>query len=102
MEQFKLKARTPFFIINASVVLFSLLNGLGIVPCSDILGVIFSFYSLFILPGFLISKVFLRREKCRFFSVILYFFVSLVVVAIVVLLGSMPFISFREISIALA
>ena len=97
-----MKARTPFFIINASVVLFSLLNGLGIVPCSDILGVIFSFYSLFILPGFLISKVFLRREKCRFFSVILYFFVSLVVVAIVVLLGSMPFISFREISIALA
>ena len=95
-----MKSRRLFFFVNAFILVLSLLTALRVLPGPDMVGMVLAFYVLFLLPGFMISRlvslqgVGLLEDVCRIFLGGLLF------LALILSLGFVPGISYREIAIA--
>jgi len=94
-----LRFRTTFFVLNSILLLSSVLTGLKVVPGPEIVGVILSFYTLFILPGFVVSNLSGYRDKLSFFSLLVYFTTGLVCIVPFVLLVALGSITFQLVSL---
>ena len=93
------KSRRLFLFINAFVLVLSLLTALRVLPGPDIVGMMLAFHALFLLPGFLLSRLSgagqtgLLEEICRIFLGGLLF------LTLVLALGFVPGFSYQGIAI---
>jgi len=95
VEWVSLRFRTTFFVLNSILLLSSVLTGLKVMPGPEIVGVLLSFYALFILPGFVISNIFGYKDKLSFFSLLMYFTTGLICAVPFVLLVALDSVTFR-------
>ncbi len=95
-----MKSRRYFLFINSTILLLSLLTALGVLPGPEIVGIVLAFYALFLLPGFMITRLLsfsvtdLLEYICRIFIGGLFF------LSLLLLLGFLPGVSYRGIAVA--
>ncbi|GEM_PF-2910540 len=94
-----MKGQRAFIIINLILVAMSVLTGLRVVPGPDTVGVILSFYSIFVLPGILICRLWMGALRVSVESVCRVFFLGLAYASLLVCLGFIPGMSFLWISV---
>ncbi len=93
-----LKGAKPFLAINALILALSFLTCFRVVPGPDILGIFAAFYTLFILPGMLLSMLISDDRTVSLETICRIFFSSLVVVSFLICLGFIPGISYSSIA----
>jgi hypothetical protein len=95
-----LKSRRYFLFVNTFILLLSLLTALGVLPGPDMAGMALAFFALFLLPGFMITRLFsypgsgILEDICRIFLGGLFF------LTLVLMLGFLPGMSYRGIAVA--
>jgi hypothetical protein len=95
-----LKSRRYFLFVNTLILLLSFLTALGILPGPDMVGIALAFYSLFLLPGFVITRLLSPRGVGLLEDICMIFLGGLLFLSLMLLLGFVPGVSYRGIAIA--
>jgi hypothetical protein len=93
------RSHTVFLAASGAAVVVSLLAGLGVVGGPELLLVALAFYSLFILPGLIVSGLLFGASLTLLETICAVFAMGLCFSSIVVCLGFIPGVSYRLISI---
>jgi len=95
-----LKIGRSFLVVNVFILLLSLLTALRVLPGPEAAGVSLAFYSLFLLPGYTITRL-LTRGRCGILEDICGIFTAgLLFLTLLLALGFVPGVSYRGIAIA--
>ena len=95
-----MKSRRYLLLVNSLILLLSLLTALGVLPGPDMAGMALAFFALFLLTGFMISRLLsypasgILEDICRIFVGGLFF------LSLLLMLGFLPGISYRGIAVA--
>jgi len=95
-----LKSRRLFLFVNTIIIALSFLTALRVLPGPDLAGMSLAFYALFLLPGFMITRLVSRRNVGMLENICRIFLGGLLFLSLILMLGFVPGISFRGIAIA--
>lgn len=97
-----MRGRTVFLSVNLVAVALSVLTALRIMPGPDILGIALAFYCLFVLPGLLLTRFASARIETSLERICIVFAASLLFLSILVWIGGLPGMSYREVGLTAA
>jgi len=95
-----LKSRRLFLVVNAFVLVLSLLTALRVLPGPETAGTALAFYALFLFPGYAISRLASRRPAGLLEDICRIFLAGLLFLTVILALGFVPGISYRGIALA--
>ena len=95
-----MKSRRLFLFVNTLILILSLLTALRVLPGPDMVGMLLAFYALFLLPGFMITRLVSYKEVGLLEYLCRIFIGGLLFLTIILTLGFVPWISYLGIVIA--
>lgn len=97
-----MRGRTAFLFVNLVILSLSILTALHVVPGPDVIGIFLAFYSLFVLPGMLLTGLLSVSHQMTLERVCTIFVTSLLFLSIMIWLGLVPGFSYRVIALVSA